>query len=156
MDSFTVTTLVTKKEYRKYLIGTLYKKPFTIIAMLLGLYMLFMAMADFQHLSFGTPDSFLSDLGIGLFLVLFPVLVTLIASAKFRQNPSMHHEITYTFSEDAIIVKGLTFNSTLQWPHIIKLRETKKFLLLHPNRQTANFVDKSKLTDEQIAFIKSK
>jgi len=112
MNSFTVSTLVTKKDYIAYLITTLYKKPLTII--------------------------------------------TFILSAKFNAIPSMKHEIVYTFSEDLIVIKASTCDSTMQWSHFIKVRETKKFLLLLATKRTASLVDKTKLTQEQIQFIKSK
>jgi hypothetical protein len=153
MNSFTVTTLVTKKDYTAFLFAALYKKPVTIIASLIGLYMLLMAALPSL---FGNSDSLIFNLGFGLFLVLHPFIIASLLSRQFNANPEMRHEILYTFSEDSVVVKTLTCDSTVQWTHFIKLRETKKFLLLQHTKKAANIVDKTKLTQEQIQFIKSK
>lgn len=40
--------------------------------------------------------------------------------------------------------------------HIIKRKEINKFLILYHNKKFGNFIDKTKLTNEQLQFIKSK
>ena len=153
MNSFTVTTLITKKDYIAYLITSIYKRPLTIIMFFVGLYMLLMVA---RPSLFGYPTSPVSNLVFGLFLVLNPFIITFILSAKFNAIPSMRHEIVYTFSEDLIVIKASTFDATMQWSHFIKLRETKRFLLLQSSKRTASLIDKTKITQEQIQFIKSK
>jgi hypothetical protein len=55
-----------------------------------------------------------------------------------------------------VTVQGLTFKSEFLWAHIIKQKESGKFLILYQTKKTGNFIDKSKLTAAQLAFIKSK
>ena len=53
-------------------------------------------------------------------------------------------------------VEGKTFKGEFLWTHIIKQKETGKFLILYHTKRMGNFVDKTKLTPEQLQFIKSK
>jgi hypothetical protein len=55
-----------------------------------------------------------------------------------------------------VAIKGLTFNSDFLWSHIIKQKESGKFLILYHSKKLGNFIDKTKLTQEQLAFIKSR
>ena len=53
-------------------------------------------------------------------------------------------------------VQGITFKVEFLWAHIIKQRELNKFLILYHGKKMGNFIDKTKLTYDQVKFIKSK
>jgi hypothetical protein len=64
--------------------------------------------------------------------------------------------MTYTFNEESMAVNGLTFKSEFLWEHIIKQKEIGKFLILYHTQKNGNFINKSKLTSEELLSIKSK
>ena len=77
------------------------------------------------------------------------------AVRQFLSNPNLH-EIKYTFGESGMTVQGPTFKGEFLWAHIIKQKEIYKCLILYHNKRMGNFIDKTKLTADQIQFIKSK
>lgn len=156
MENFTIKTCLSAKEYAKVLFVGLYKKPAFILATILGLYFATMVILDYLNLIdwFDEPPIF--EIVCGIFLLLAPTLIVFIGVRQFTSNPSFQQDITYTFGDDGVAVQGLTFKSEFLWSHIIKQKELKKFLILYHNKKFGNFIDKTKLTADQVNFIKSK
>lgn len=98
----------------------------------------------------------LTDAVLGLFLLLFPLLIVLLAISQLKSNPNFLNEMTYTFNETGMAVRGTTFKSEFSWKHIIKQKEIGKFLILYHTKKFGNFIDKSVLTPDQLGFIKDK
>jgi len=92
----------------------------------------------------------------GLFLLLVPSLIVMMSIYQFKSNPSFQNDITYTFSEDKILIQGITFKSEVSWAHIIKQKEISGFLILYHTKKFGNFIAKSKLSSDQLIFIKTK
>ena len=156
MDDFTIKTRITKGDYSKFMYGELYKKPIYIFASLLAIYLVTTVILNyFKIINYYTETPYFET--IAALLILFgPTIIVLITSKGYMSNPSMQHDVIYTFKNDGISLEGYTFKSELSWPHIIKMKETKKYLLLYSGERLANFIDKSELTLEQLQFIKSK
>lgn len=136
------------------LIG-LYKKPIFIISTLFGIYYL-IGLANDWFTPMGYHNEIYFELVIALFLLLAPVLISFIAVRQFNSNPSFRKEIKYTFSENGMLVEGVTFKAEFLWTHIIKQKEISNFIILYHTKKMGNFIDKTKLTLEQLNFIKSK
>lgn len=156
MNAFSVDTILTRKDYTNYLYREIYRRPYSLFISILGLAMVLITLLDFMKIINFYGDNPFFELGIGLLLLLSPTISVLIARSAYYSNPSLSHNITYTFGEEEIKIKGLTFDSTLQWNHIVKLKEFDHYLLLYSSKKIANFVKKNNLTKEQIDFIKSK
>jgi hypothetical protein len=156
MDDFTITTRLTKSDYTKYLYRELYKKPQFILATLVGLYLVVTVVLNYFNIINYYSEIPVYETVFGVFILLGPTIIILIAAKGYISNPSLQHEIKYTFSDSGIIVQGLTFKSELLWTHIIKQKETNKFLILYSSKKLGNFIDKSKMTLLQKQFIKSK
>ena len=156
MEDFSITTRLTEKEYSKVMFLGLYRKPGFIAASILGFYFLVTIVLDhFKIITYYSDTPYL-EIFLGLFLLLSPTLIVLVSVRQFRSNPSFQREMTYTFSENGVIVQGLTFKGEFQWAHVIKRKEINNFLILYHSKKVGNFIDKTKLTTEQLQFIKSK
>jgi uncharacterized membrane protein len=156
MDNFTITTLFTKKDYIKFLYRRVYRNPVIIFVTLVGLFLLVTPVLKIFGLVIYDSKTPYTDLITGLFLILTPIVAVLIIAKGHSSSPSMQHEVTYTFGEEGVFAKGLTFESNLKWAHIIKTKEIKKYLLLYSSTKLVNFIAKDKLSEEEIQFIKSK
>lgn len=156
MTPFSIDTLLTKKDYTIYLYRHTYKRPYTVIITIIGLFLVLLSTLDFMSVINVYEEKPFLELGIGLFLLLSPTISILIARNSYYSNPSLRHNITYTFGEDEIKIKGLTFESAMQWNHIVKLKEFNNYLLLYSSKKIASFVKKNNMTKAQIEFIKSK
>jgi hypothetical protein len=156
MEDFTITTRTTTKEYAKLMITGLYKKPGFILTTLGGLFFLITAVLNYLKIIDYYTNSPSSEFLFGLLFLFAPILITLIAVRQFKSNPNFKNGIRYTFSEKKMIVEGKTFKSECLWAHIIKQKETGKFLTLYHTKRFGYFIDKTKLTPEQLQFIRSK
>ncbi len=156
MDDFSITTRLTTDEYRKIMFVGLYKKPAFILATLLGLYFAMTILLDYLNVIDWYADTPTFEIICDAFLLLAPTLIVLISVRQFTSNPSFQNDITYTFSDNGVACQGLTFKSEFLWTHIIKQKDLGKFLILYHNKKFGNFIDKTKLTTEQLNFIKSK
>lgn len=58
--------------------------------------------------------------------------------------------MTYTFSENGVVIQGSTFKSEFLWEHIVKQKELDKFLILYHSKKFGNFIDKTKMTVDQL------
>lgn len=151
-----MTSHLTTKEYAKIMFLGLYKKPGFIIATILGLYLVTTVIIDYFKIgSFYTGTPYF-DIIFGLFLLFSPTLIVIISVRQFISNPSFQNDIKYTFSEIGIKVQGLTFKGEFVWAYIIKQKEIGNFLILYQSKKAGNIIDKSKLTLNQLQFIKSK
>ena len=156
MENFSITTRTTAKEYAKVMLIGLYKKPGFIIGTIAGLYLLTTVILDHFKIINYYADMPYFEFFCGLFLLLGPVLITLIATRQFNSNPSFHRDIKYIFSDKGMAVEGYTFKGEFLWAHIIKQKEISKFLILYHSKRMGNFIDKTKLTKDQLQFIKEK
>ena len=156
MEDFTITTRTTTKEYAKVMLIELYKKPVFIIATIVSLYLLTTVLLDHLKIINYYSDTPYFEFFGGLFVLLGPTLITFIAIRQFNSNPSFQHTIKYTFSDNGMGIEGKTFKGEFLWAHIIKQKEISNFIILYHNKRMGNFIDKTKLTKEQLQFIKTK
>jgi hypothetical protein len=153
---FSIISKLDKRDYIKVMFIGLYKKPYYIIATIFGLCLLTISILNyFNTIGFEVYSPF-TDAVLSLFLLLSPSIIVFFAVSQAKSNPSLLNEMTYTFNDVGISVFGLTFKSEFLWDHIIKQKEIGKFLILYHTNKFGNFIDKSKLTPEQLLFIKSK
>lgn len=151
MEDFTVTTTLTKEEYRKVFFLGYYKKPFIIIINLLGIYFLIMAIKDYQNIIDVSWEGF-----CGLYFLLLPLIIVFRHVNQFSLNEAKYANVTYTFGESGLKLQGFEFTSNFSWSHIIKYKELGNFLVLYHTKRLGNYVDKANLTSAQLSFIKSK
>ena len=134
----------------------LYKKPGFIISTIAGLYFLVTALLNYFNVINSYVYSPFNDGILGLFLLIVPSLIVLLSVNQIKSNPNLLNDITYIFTDTGMTVKGMTFKSEFSWEHIIKQKEIRQFLVLYHTKKFGNFIDKSKLSSEQLLFIKSK
>lgn len=156
MEDFSITTRLTTKEYAKVMFVGLYKKPSFIFATLLGLYFLVTVALDHLGVINYYNETPLFEIICGTFLLLSPTLIVLISVKQFTSNSNFQNGLTYTFGASGVTIQGLTFKSEFLWAHIIKQKDLDKFLILYHSKKFGYFIDKAKLTTDQLEFIKSK
>ena len=154
--NFSITSKLDKGDYIKVMFIGLYKKPYYIIATIFGLCLLTVSILNyFNATSFEVYSPF-SDTILALFLLLSPSIVVFFAVSQAKSNPSFLNEMTFNFTDVGVSVTGLTFKTELLWKYIIKQKEIGDFLVLYHTKKFGSFIDKSKLTPEELVFIKSK
>ncbi|WP_196781425.1 YcxB family protein [Flavobacterium sufflavum] len=147
---------MTTKEYAKIMFVGLHKKPVFIVCAILGIYYIITFLLHYLKIINFYTDTPSFEIFMCLFLLLSPSLITVLSVRQFISNESFSNDIKYTFTENGIAVEGQTCKAEYLWSHIIKQKEINKFLILYHTKKTGNFIDKTKLTLEQLKFIKSK
>ncbi|MBG8552013.1 YcxB family protein [Hymenobacter guriensis] len=156
MNDFSITTRLTTNEYVKIMFIGLYRKPAFILATILGFYYVTTISLDYLNIIDWYNNTPVFEILCGAFLLLAPTLITFISIRQFLSNPNFQNNITYSFSDNGFTCQGFTFKSEFVWQHITKQKELGKFLILYHNKKFGNFIDKTKLTAEQLNYIKSK
>ena len=156
MENFSITSRLTKKEYAKTLFIGIYKKPAFILATVLGIYYMLTLILDYFKIVSIYTDTPYFEIVCGLILLLAPPLIVVTAVRQFTSNPCFENDITYSFNEKGMTTEGLTFKSEFIWTHIIKHKEIGNFIILYQNVKAGYFIDKRKLTLDQLQFIKTK
>lgn len=154
MDSFTITTLMTRKDYTNYMIHEIYRKPYYLILTSIGIILIAMMVLQKAHVAnfhFGIEMLF-----YGFVLLGIPLVNILMARKIYSSSESLNNEIKFTFREEGIAVRAATYEGFLRWEDIMKSKEVGGFLLLYSSKKSANFIRKDSLSKEQIDFIKSK
>lgn len=127
-------TKIELPRYRKLLYLLTYTSPMVVFIHVIGLGMLTFYLLNPQ------PNWFV--LFIVFFLLFLPISVYRTASANYKSTQSLHEPITYAFGQESFTVMGESFNTTMQWKALYKVRETKEWFLLYTNRQIAMLVPK--------------
>jgi hypothetical protein len=156
MEDFSITTQLTARDYSKAMLVGFYKRPSILLMAVFGFYLVITVILNyFNIINLYSEIPYFEMFG-GLFILLLPPLIIIIAVRQFLSNPNFQKEIKYTFTENGMSVQGLTFKGEFLWAHIIKQREISNFLILYHSKKLGNFIDKRKLNLDQIEFIKSK
>lgn len=156
MDTFSCTTQLNSKIVAGIMGKGLYKKPSIIFAQILGLYFISTIILDHYNIInwySGTPYW---EIGLGLFLLLAPILILFISIVQFNSNPANKEAILYTFSNQGVEIKGNSYLSKLDWIYFMKQKEIGQYLILYHSKKFGSYIDKTMLTDAQIEFIKFK
>jgi hypothetical protein len=154
--NFSITSKLNKQDYTTIMFIGLYKKPAFILCTIVGLYLIATVLLDYAHIINYYPSTPLFEIIGGSFLLLAPTLIVMMSVYQFKSNSSFQNDIIYTFSEDGILIQGITFKSEVSWAHIMKQKEIGNFLILYHSKKFGNFIEKSKLSTEQLLFIKAK
>jgi|JI9StandDraft_1071089.scaffolds.fasta_scaffold35314_3 hypothetical protein len=93
---------------------------------------------------------------IGILLFFFLIVGTTLRSIKkqYRDSAYLQHQLHYTLENATFRIHGETFDSTLQWTHFTKVKETKNFFLFFQGR-VANFIPKNMFSETELIEFKS-
>ncbi len=156
MQSFTTITLLTKKEYIQFFYRETYRKPAIIVFTLLALYIIVADILDFGNIL--ESSDYFSWMGfvVAPMILVLPTIQAFVARKNMFARPCFQHPLCYTFSDDAVNIKGEGVETTFTWQHVFKIKESGGLLLLMVGKKIGHIVKKDGLTQEQIDFIKSK
>jgi uncharacterized membrane protein YcgQ (UPF0703/DUF1980 family) len=94
-------------------------------------------------------------------LVLLVTPITMFYQTKklYNTNSNFKEALTYYLTNASIQIIGNTVNSTQQWSHFVKIKETKNFFLLYHGAQVATLLEKKMFSEQELAefnaFLKS-
>jgi hypothetical protein len=139
-EAVKIKTKLSLSQYTKVLFGVTYRMPVFIFLNAGGI--LFIA----YYLLNGLADWF--TVFVAVFLLSLPFTVFRSARKNYESMKALHEEIEYVFTEQTISASGQSFNSTMAWETLHKVRESKHFFLLFQNKQAAIMIPKTAFLSE--------
>ncbi|MEL6253130.1 MAG: YcxB family protein [Bacteroidota bacterium] len=154
MKKIEIESQINEKEYIKLMYTITYRRPIMIILTVVGVFMLFLGIRyvivfdkwediPFQMLIFGFAIS-----------ILLPIFMYWSSKRSFNATPRIREKMIYTFDTEEIHILGESFNSSMSWDKVFKIRETKEWLLLYQNKIVANLIPKSSFSTEEYSALK--
>lgn len=144
--SIKIQTKVDLSAYRKLLFLITYKHPAVIFLHLIAVSIgTFYVLGKIRGEATGTWFVLFFDL-----LVLYlPFGLYFSATRNYNATKCLHEMVSYEFTPDAIISQGESFNSTIQWRSLHKIRETRECVLLYTNNVVAMIIPKKAFASEE-------
>jgi hypothetical protein len=139
--SIRMSVKVELPEYRKLVFRQTYANSAFILIHIIAIALLF-----FYSMG-GDPDYF--TLFLILFILVLPVIVYLTASRNYKATKTLHEPLLYEFAPEAVSVSGESFNTTIKWAALHKMKELNDWFLLYTNKQVAMLVPKNKFASSE-------
>jgi hypothetical protein len=147
--SFSFNNKIEYKDYRNLILELTFKKPWILaifIILLLNFVGLFTNFKQYQ-----TNIGYLIPF---LILILIPIFLIIQIKSNYKNQKSLHEEIFYSLDNLSVKITGQSFNSEIKWDYYIKVKETKRFFLLYQNKTSANILNKSRMSDNDILVLR--
>lgn len=135
----TVHTKLTKKDYINASLTVMFSRPF--VRYFLVIIFLIALINTVSGISNGANplSGILPPL---IILILYSSFVYFSVGKAYTSNARASESMEYSFEEGNLIIKGESFKSELSWDKVLKVTQTKNWLLVWQNRQIANAIPK--------------
>lgn len=74
---------------------------------------------------------------------------------SFYSNKKIQENISYTFTNEKMYVKGETFEAEVIWNTVYKVKENKNWFLIFQSAQIMNMIPKKYFTENQISELRN-
>ena len=89
-----------------------------------------------------------------LILALNPLGVYMTAKRSFNNIKTNGETIEYHFEDNGLLTKGETFSMESTWDTIYKITQTKNWIFIWRNRQVANPIPKTAVSEDELKELK--
>ncbi len=152
MDTISINSHITLRDYRKLLLQTMYSK-FSMKALTgIGILMLIIFLINIVF------SARYEDIG-GVFMALalisvMPILGYVQAKKNYTTNQTLSEKIHYDFTQADVVISGESFHSKLAWKNIYQVTETKEFIVIWQSKQVGNFIHKREFNSNNLKEFK--
>ncbi|MDB5127649.1 MAG: hypothetical protein JWQ85_1881 [Mucilaginibacter sp.] len=154
LSHITFKTQISFKEYLKLMYLLTYRKGWTIYVSIIGIVMFIGGILTLMHVSdFESDPTFALMFGSFVIFVL-PISIYFSAKKNFTSNKRLQGEIEYEFTDDKMMVRGNSFSSELGLNETFKIEELKQWFLIYQSKQTANFISKANLSEQELIELR--
>jgi hypothetical protein len=154
MNTFSITSQLTQKEYLKLTYKLLFSKAW--IVCLAGFAVLFVLASTIMYFSgnnaFFNSDWYWYGLMFTIWGLLIPIMPLVTVLLSFRSNQLIQEKINFEFTETGVNVTGESFTSTYKWEKFYKVKGLSGWLLLYQSKRTANII---KLTTDDFENVRA-
>ena len=109
--------------------------------------------SDLMNLLKEFKDDYINLLVVFI-IPLFHYLLFYIKSKNLLKNYRLSENIEFIFNKDFFEEKGDTFDIKHFWDKLYKIKECKNYFLIYQNKNRANIIPKTNITDNQYNELK--
>jgi hypothetical protein len=150
MQNVVITQQLTLKDFLRFRLDMIFKniflKVFFGFLILTGIIPLIGLIID--------PENETGNLSTTLIyfviILALPAFILIQARSSFQSHKSLHEKMTYIFSTEGIQVNGESFSTNSNWTAIVKVRETRKRILLFQSNNLANILLKKNMSSDDL------
>lgn len=140
---------ISLKDYRILVLRLSFRSPIILYCIFLGVGFLVAGILS-------SNENQLFVFAIGIVFISFPFLSFLLAKRNYDSSKNLKEAVLYEFNLDNIIIKGESFNSTMRWSSLYKVKELNNWILLYTSKNIALCIPKSGFdSDAELQAIKS-
>lgn len=150
MHELKIESKVSLNDYIRFLYLLTYRKPGVIIISFTGLILIILPVLYFFDLyTVIDKPPYLPFLSGFLITILFPLYIYLAGRRNFRSNILLQEKIEFTFTMEKVYLKGGSFESSITWDKIYKIRSLRNWLLFYQDKTRLNFMIKNSFSGDQ-------
>jgi hypothetical protein len=155
MESFTVSTHLTKEEFTKVVLRRLYRQTFAWIVSLVSIGILGYCIYNALNHSVNWADETnYMYWAFGLVFLQLPGIHYFQAKKTYAGNPRANQEVFYTFGEDVIRVRGEDFEGYIPWETLAKVEDVAPWTCLVTMDRALLIFRAQSFSEEQGTYIK--
>lgn len=132
---------ISLKDYRTLILRLSFRSPIILYCIFLGAGLLVAGILS-------SNENQLFVFAIGIVFISFPFVSFLMAKRNYDSSKNLKETVLYEFNLNNIIITGESFNSTLRWSSLYKVKELKNWILLYTSKNIALCIPKSGFVSE--------
>jgi hypothetical protein len=138
---------ISYKDYRNFMLRSMTKLYFIFFTFLC--FIVYISLRDIRY------DFATTIILTAIIFILILILVLRRTRNNYQTNKMFHEQINYTLDNTAIHSKNESIDSTVLWTRYYKIKETKNFFLLYPDKTVVSLLPKKAFKAEELeAFRK--
>jgi len=155
MESFTVSTRLTREEFTGVVLRRLYRQAFAWIVSLVSVGMLVYCIYNAHtHPVNWADETTYMFWAFGLVFLQLPGIHYFQARKTYAGNPRADQQLSYTFSEDLIHIRGEDYAGHLAWDNLANLEEVGPWICLVTTDRALLIFRAQSFSPEQGMYIK--
>jgi hypothetical protein len=155
MESFTVSTKLTKGEFITVVLRRFYRQAFAWIASLVSIGILVYCIYNARtHPVNWADETTYMFWAFGLVFLQLPGIHYFQARKTYAGNPRAGQQVFYTFGEDVIRVRGENFEGYIPWDNLAKVEKVDPWVCLVTMDRALLIFPAQSFSEEQGVYIK--
>lgn len=155
MKKLEIDIHIKPQQYQKLLLQLVTRKPVFIFFAVLGVAAVVYLGAYIMGY-FPTITTFPFPVLVFILALLFlPYIIYKKGKADYYQNPIVNERVRYMMDEDGIAVAGESFTGAFDWESILKVSESKEWILIKYKDKTSAFIPKHDMTNDEVSTFRA-
>lgn len=126
-----------------------FRKPVMILLMIIGgINLVFYGIIKSKVIGeVSHNEEFHLYIGLGL-VVFFPLWLFWRAGKMYTKNPALQERINMKIDAEKISIEGQTFGGDFEWEHVVKVKQTKRWVIMNRGGNIVQFIPLSSFKSE--------